>query len=145
MPIPANQHSKEENETTPVKNGNQDIVTQGGWVYKTFTREKALIVENINGHTYEGVILRIALGCIQNSRMFSKYPMVAEAEFNSEVGISLKGSIIGAMGRTLYDDLLGAGLIIWCGNPNEASIALTDNGIHLYVMLGVLAKVEPIS
>lgn len=145
MPIPTNEHPKEVNETTPLSNGNRDFVTPGSWVYRTFTKEKALIVENINGHTYEGVILRIALGCIQNSRMFSKYPMVADAEFNSEVGIPLKGSIIDAMGRTLYEDLLGAGLIIWCGDPKESSIALTDNGIHLFVMLSELVKIEPIS
>jgi hypothetical protein len=145
MAIPTNEHPKEVNDITPLSPGNRDIVTPGGWVYRTFTREKALIVENINGHTYEGVILRIALGCIQNSRMFSKYPMVAIAEFNSEFGIPIKGSIIDAMGRTLYEDLLCAGLIIWCGDPKESSIALTDNGIELYVMLSELVNVEPIS
>lgn len=145
MSIPTDEKPEDENGTKSVPNGNQDIVTGGGWIYRTFTKEKTLIVENINGHTYEGIILRLALGCILNSRNFSKYPAVAEAEFYSEVGIPLKAAIIEAIGRTLYEDLLGADLIIWCGDPKESSIALTPQGEHLFVMLTELAKVEPIS
>lgn len=145
MSIPTEEKPEDEIGTKSVPNGYQDIVTGGGWIYRTFTKEKTLIVENINGHTYEGITLRLALGCIHNSRMFSKYPIVAEAEFNSEIGMSLKGSIIDSLGRTLYEDLLSAGLIVWCGQPKESGIALTDNGMHLFVMLGELVDVEPIS
>lgn len=101
----------------------------------TYTKEEALVVDGINGRTYDAAVIRLALGCVHCSRMFSKYDWVAKEEYNSDTGIPLKGGLIETMGRTLYEDLLAAGLIVWCGDPLESSIGLTLMGMDMLATL----------
>ena len=110
----------------------------------TYSKE-AFVVDGINGHSYDAQILRLALGCILTSRMFTKYPDWAQIEYFAETGIPLKGILIDALGRTLFEDLLEGGFIIWCGEPLESSISLTPSGENLYAHISLFNAPQPIS
>jgi hypothetical protein len=110
----------------------------------TYTKENVLVVDGINGHTYDAATVRLALGCVFNSRLFSKYDPAAKMEFNSDTGMPLKGALIEAMGRTLFDDLIAAGLIFWCGDPLESSMCISDRGFEIFASLSVRNLVQPI-
>ncbi len=123
-----------------------DNLNPAGFVLReiTYTKEKTHIIDGINGHIYDVAIVRLALGCVLISRMFTKYSLLAQTEYNSDIGIPLKGALIDAMGPMLYKDLLTADLIFWCGDPIESSICLTPAGENMLATLSMIDFVQPV-
>jgi hypothetical protein len=113
MEIPTDEKQESESAAGRSTAGSSDELNPIALILReiTYIKEKARVAERINGHPYDAAVVRLALGCVLCSRIFSKYDFLAQYEYNSDIITPLKGALMEAMGRTLYLDLLAAELL----------------------------------